>query len=122
MSYVIILHVSGSLSGSWSSSVFCYSENCPWQGHYVHKAPSCLAFPALTHPSWHASHLLTTVCNAYDYFPTVPETSSPTSPQGLGHFPSSHSHERPTSKTSLGRPLYTTPSQLGQSYPTIPTT
>lgn len=98
MPYIIILHVSGFLSGSWSLSVFCYSENCPWQGHYVLKAPSCLAcLCSLSHASWQASHLLTTVCNAYLLFSHCPRDF---------HFTSSHSYERSTSETSLGRPLY----------------
>lgn len=83
------------------------------RGTMSSKHPPAWPASALSHASWQASHLLTTVCNAYLLFSHRPRDF---------HFTSSHSYERSTSETSLGRPLYTSPSQLGQSYPTIHTT
>lgn len=48
------------------------------RGTMSSKHPPAWPASALTHASWQGSHLLTTVRNAYYYFPTVPETSSPT--------------------------------------------
>lgn len=71
------------------------------------KHPPAWPVSSVRHPSWHASHLLTTVSNAYYYFSTVPDLCPLlTSRPWPFHF-FTLSWEAYFKETSLGRTLYT---------------